>query len=98
MDCGVQSLTRTNGKIREKYMINTIKLAPTDSGFADSLQAFGFELKNYGCMKYKIMTQIPYMLDNHEYAISTLKVSEAKEEIDFSEYYMVKDKLQTALQ
>jgi hypothetical protein len=33
------------------------------------------------------------MLDNHEYAISTLKVSEAKEEIDFSEYYMVKDKL-----
>lgn len=37
MDCGVQSLTRTNGKIREKYMINTIKLAPTDNGFADSL-------------------------------------------------------------
>ena len=49
-------------------------------------------------MKFKVWTEIPYMAEHQEYPVSALKTSESKEEIDFSEYYMLKDKVESPLE
>ncbi len=58
----------------------------------------GFEVNNFSCMKFKVSTEIPYMIERQEYPVSALKTSESKEEIDFSEYYMLKDKVENPLE
>lgn len=95
MNVDVRSLVKKNGKISEKKMISTTKLAPHEAGFEDQLEVLGFELKNFSCMKYKVSTEIPYMIENQEYPLSVLKTSESKEEIGFSEYYMIKDQIES---
>ncbi len=43
-------------------MTNTTKLAPHEQGFDDQLEVLGFEIKNFSCMKFKVSTEIPYMI------------------------------------
>ncbi len=58
----------------------------------------GFELNNFSCMKFKVSTEIPYMVERQEYPVSALKTSESKEEIGFSEYYLLMDKVESSLE
>jgi hypothetical protein len=49
-------------------------------------------------MKFKVSTEIPYMVERQEYPVSALKTSESKEEIGFSEYYLLMDKVESSLE
>lgn len=78
-------------EINEKKIIKTTIIKEHQNSFEDTLEAYGFEKGNYAACKIDITLEIPHMKPSEEYPVASLKSSEAKEEIEFAEFFRLKN-------